>query len=53
MLVRLKEKLSLPEQPPELYDPRLVEFERDFIENAIKKTALGGRARMEKELNKY
>lgn len=43
MLLRLKEKLDLPSPPPELYDPRKVDEERDMIENAIKKTVHGNR----------
>lgn len=38
MMVKLREKLDVPETPPELYDPRRVQEERELIENAIKKS---------------
>jgi hypothetical protein len=44
MLIRLKQKLELPEAAPELYDPRRVEEEREMIENAIRRSVEGERS---------
>lgn len=51
MMIRLREKLEIPEQPPELYDPRRVAEERDMIENAMKRSVQGERSKdkLEKE----
>jgi hypothetical protein len=38
MMIKLREKLEIPENPPELYDPRRVQEEREMIDNAIKKS---------------
>ena len=35
MMVRLREKLEVPESAPELYDPKRVQEEREMIENAM------------------
>ena len=52
MLARLQEKLEKPETPPELYDARRVEEEREMIENALLKTpeGEGHKAKIEKEM---
>ena len=41
MMVRLREKLEVPETPPELYDPRRVQEEREMIDNATNKNVQG------------
>ncbi|CDW91695.1 UNKNOWN [Stylonychia lemnae] len=53
MMIRLREKLEVPESAPELYDPRRVQEERDFIENAIKRSVQGegSKDKVEKEHN--
>ena len=52
-MIKLREKLEVPETPPELYDPRRVQDERELIENAIKKSVQGERSKdkLEKEHN--
>ena len=52
MLARIQEKLEKPSTPPELYDPRRVENEREMIENTLQKTPEGWshKAKIEKEM---
>jgi len=55
MMLKIRERLEVPEPAPELYDPIRVAEEREMIENAIKETAHGGERSHEKleKDNKY
>lgn len=52
-MIKLREKLDIPEAPPELYDPRKVIEEREMIDNAIRQSVHGERPKdkVEKEHN--